>query len=75
MTQTAEKMKPKLAELTIHDRAELAPFLIGSLDEEADLEAETAWEAEVTRRVAEIKGGSTIGLPAEEVFKSIRKKR
>ena len=74
MTQPAEKLKPKLAELPIDDRAELAHFLIGSLDEGADEDAASAWQAEVSRRVAEIKSGTAVGIPAEEVFESIRKK-
>ena len=74
MTQVAEKLKHKLAELAVEDRAELAQFLIGSLDGAADAGLSTAWHAEVSRRVEEIESGSAIGLPAEDVFESIRKK-
>ncbi len=74
MTQVAEKLKHKLAELAVEDRAELAQFLIGSLDGASDAGSSTAWHAEVSRRIAEIKSGSVIGLPAEDVFESIRKK-
>jgi putative addiction module component (TIGR02574 family) len=74
MTQIAEQLKPKLAELPVEDRAELAQFLIGSLDGDADSEVSSAWHEEVSRRVAEIKSGTAIGIPAEDVFESIRKK-
>ncbi len=74
MTKIAEQLKPKLAELPVEDRAELAQFLIGSLDAEADTEVSTVWHEEVSRRVAEIKAGKAVGIPVEQVFESIRTK-
>jgi putative addiction module component (TIGR02574 family) len=74
MTQVAEKLKTQLAELQSADRAELAQFLIGSLDNDADSEASSMWKVEISRRVAEIKSGKAIGISADEVFELIRQK-
>jgi putative addiction module component (TIGR02574 family) len=55
-------------------RAELASFLIYSLDADADRDAERAWDAELQRRGEEIKSGRVKGESAERVFKRLRKK-
>ena len=46
MTEIAEKLKSQLSQLSIQERAELAHFLIHSLDEGVDADAEAAWDAE-----------------------------
>ncbi|MBW4469747.1 MAG: addiction module protein [Stenomitos rutilans HA7619-LM2] len=48
MTETAEKLKLELAQLSMEERAELAYFLIYSLDEESNYEVESAWNIELT---------------------------
>lgn len=71
MTLAAEQLKPQLANLPEGDRAELASFLLESLhDQEA---AESAWDAELERRLKEIESGAVVGIPAEEVFAELRK--
>jgi putative addiction module component (TIGR02574 family) len=72
MAETLEHLKQELGTLTAQERAELAHFLISSLDEEADPEAEAAWEAELARRVSEIKSGKVSGKPAAQVFGELR---
>ena len=72
MTETTERLKTQLSQLTIQERAELAHFLIHSLDEGVD--AEAAWEAELVRRMDEIRSGKAIGEPADKVFTELRKK-
>jgi putative addiction module component (TIGR02574 family) len=74
MTQTAEKLKAELVVLPVADRAELAHFLIRTLDEEEDPEVEAAWDAELARRGAEIKSDTAEWRPAEEVFARLREK-
>jgi putative addiction module component (TIGR02574 family) len=74
MTEVAEKMKSTLALLSAQDRAELAYFLIHSLDEEEDPNWEAAWTAELARRAEEIKSGKAEGEPAEQVIAELRKK-
>ncbi len=74
MTETAEKLKFELSHLSLRERAELASFLILSLDEEVDVDAEAAWDAELTQRMEEIKSGEAVGEPADKVFTELRAK-
>lgn len=74
MTETAEKLKSELSQLSRQERAELAHFLIHSLDEEVDEDAEAAWDAELAQRMEELKSGKAIGEPADKVFAELRAK-
>ena len=74
MTETAEKIKSELSRLSLQERAELAHFLIHSLDEEVNADAEAAWDAELAQRLDEIKSGKAVGEPADKVFAEIREK-
>jgi putative addiction module component (TIGR02574 family) len=74
MTETAEKLKSELSQLSLQERAELAHFLICSLDEEVDADAEAAWDAELAQRIDEIKGGKAVGESADTVFAELRAK-
>ena len=57
MSVVVERLKSELTKLPPADRADLAFFLIDSLDETEEPDAESAWEAEIVRRVNEIHGG------------------
>jgi putative addiction module component (TIGR02574 family) len=46
----------------VQERAELAYYLLHSLDETVDAEADAAWDAELKERMEEIKSGSATGL-------------
>ncbi|MBI2496608.1 MAG: addiction module protein [Opitutae bacterium] len=74
MTALAEKLKPQLTALPPGDRAELAHYLLSSLDGPADPGAEQAWEAELARRAAEIRAGRAEGRPAAEAFAELRQR-
>ena len=74
MSAAAEKIRGELVTLSPEERAELAHFLISSLDGAADADAEQAWDAELSRRAEEIRSGTATGLPAEEVFAELRAK-
>lgn len=74
MNEATEKLKATLRGLAPHERAELAHFLIHSLDEETDSDAETAWETELNARTAEIVHGTTVGEPAATMFAELRAK-
>lgn len=74
MTEIAEKLKIELARLSLQDRAELAHFLIRSLDEEMDDDAESAWDGELTRRMQEINQGTASAELANNVFIKLREK-
>lgn len=74
MSDDAEELKSKLALLPARDRAELASFLIDSLDEETDPDWEAAWNRELSRREAEINCGQATSEPAARVFTELREK-
>ena len=64
----------ELAGLDDADRAELARFLIQSLNEGSDSDAKAAWDAERARRAEEIRSGRVSERPAEKVFSELRAK-
>lgn len=74
MTETAEKLKLELAQLSIEDRAELAYFLIRSLENESDGDSESAWESELTQRMESIEDGTVVGESASRVISDLRAK-
>lgn len=74
MTETVERLKAELSALSQRERAELAHFLIQSLDQEEEPETEEAWAMELARREEEICSGRAIGIPAEQVHAELRKK-
>ena len=73
MTETVEQLKSKVGSLTVPERADLAYFLLTSLEPE-EQGAEAAWRIEIARRVAEILSGRAIGRPAEEVLTELRER-
>jgi len=74
MTAIAKKICAKALQLSESDRAELAYTLILSLDSESDADAESAWGAELTRRLEEIESGKAAGVPVGEMFAAIKEK-
>jgi putative addiction module component (TIGR02574 family) len=74
MTETAEKLKTELSQLSTKERAELAYFLIHSLDEGSDYDVENAWDVELTRRMQEIDSGTASGKPSNQLFAELKEK-
>jgi putative addiction module component (TIGR02574 family) len=71
MGETAENLR---LELSIQERAEIASFLIHSLDENVDQDIESAWDAEFAQRTQEINSGNVSGEPSDQVFAELRQK-
>lgn len=69
-----EGLKSQMATLSATQRAELALFLIRSLDAVEDADTEQAWQTELDRRCEEIRAGTVQGIPAEAVFAELRRK-
>jgi putative addiction module component (TIGR02574 family) len=70
-----EDLKAELAGLTEQERAELAHFLIDTLDNaKAEGDIEAAWDAGLTRRADEIQRGTAVGKPSDQVFAELRQK-
>jgi len=77
MAVALEKLKAELAGLAERERADLAHFLLNSLDDasaEADADVEAAWDTELARRADEIEHGTAVGKPANQVFAELRAK-
>jgi putative addiction module component (TIGR02574 family) len=77
MANAIEELKAELAGLTEEERAELAHFLLNSLDgagDDANADVEAAWDAELARRADEIQWGAAVGKPADQVFAELREK-
>ena len=74
MTEAVESLKSQISHLSSQERAELAYFLIHSLDDGVDADAESAWDAELARRMAEITSGEAVGEPADTVLAELRQK-
>ena len=72
MTEIAERLRTELAVLDSEDRADLAYFLLQSLDAEVDLNVEVAWDAELDRRIADIESGNVKGITCDEVLSELR---
>lgn len=75
MSSLLQEVAKKAYNLSPDERAELAHDLIVSLDDiKEDNQLEMAWDAEIERRVKEIKSGKAKGRPAEEILSEIRAK-
>jgi putative addiction module component (TIGR02574 family) len=72
MAETIEQLKMQLERLPRQERAELAHFLLCSLEQDTDADADAAWEVELARRVADIQSGKVVGIPAAQVFAELR---
>jgi putative addiction module component (TIGR02574 family) len=71
MISTLQDLKTAAASLPVTDRAELAEFLLRSLDDGQDADARTEWLALAERRMADVKAGKIVGIPADEVLRSL----
>jgi putative addiction module component (TIGR02574 family) len=74
MSAITEVLKDRFSHLDVDERAELAAYLIRTLDDETDeAGVEAAWEAELARRSSEIERSEVEGIPAEELFAKLRR--
>ena len=74
MTKVAERIKSELATLSAKERAELAYFLLHSLDDKEDADSEAAWDAELARRESDVKSGNVVCEPVDKVMLELREK-
>ncbi|MBO3457638.1 addiction module protein [Aetokthonos hydrillicola Thurmond2011] len=74
MSETAKKLKLQLSQLSAQERAEIAHFLILSLDEDFDHDVEAAWDRELNKRLEDIHSGKANGEPSNQVFSELRAK-
>ena len=67
MTQQALNLLQKALALSEEERAELASSLIDSLDATVDEDAQSAWDQELAKRIADLDSGKAKTIPWEEV--------
>lgn len=67
MSEEVATIMAQLDGLSPEGRAELAYQLLLSLEPD-EPGAREAWDEELARRVARIKSGGAVGVPADEVF-------
>jgi putative addiction module component (TIGR02574 family) len=73
MTEAVERLKTQVSTLSTAERADLAYFLLTSLEPEEE-GVEDAWRKEIARRVTEIRSGQAVGRPVEEVLAELRER-
>ena len=73
MPTLVEELSARAKTLPVEDRARLVEELLDSLQGESDTEAESAWDREIERRVAEIESGAVKLISAEEVHTEARR--
>jgi putative addiction module component (TIGR02574 family) len=71
MTEAVEQLKSQVRGLSVPERADLAHFLLSSLEPEEE-GVQDAWRAEIDRRVTEIQNGTAVGRSADEVLAELR---
>ncbi|RJP59651.1 MAG: addiction module component [Deltaproteobacteria bacterium] len=69
-----EEVSTKAMALPAGSRAELAEILIQSLEEKEDEEVKSAWLAEICRRDQEIRAGTSVTKPSDQVLREAREK-
>ncbi len=75
MDVTIDRLKSELSALPSDQRAEIAEFLLGSLDEgEDDPGVEDAGDEEAARRVEAMLRDDPVCIPADTLFAAIRVK-
>ena len=58
--------------MDLKDRAVLAKWIVGSLDDLSGTEIETLWAEEAERRLDEVEQGLVTEIPAKEVLRRAR---
>ena len=71
MSPTLDEIKAKLSGLPAPERAELVHYLLHPL-EPAEERAAEEWLALAERRMADVRAGRVVGIPAEQVLENLR---
>jgi putative addiction module component (TIGR02574 family) len=71
MSLTLQNLKAASSALSAAERAELVRFLLHSLEECSEPDAKAEWLALVEKRMAEVRSGKVVGIPAEKVISSL----
>lgn len=72
MTDNVAQIISRIDAFSNKERAELAYAFVCSLEPENEEGVQEAWDAELSRRVTEIRDGKVTGKPAEQLFAELR---
>lgn len=75
MSLTLQALKTASADLTDDERAELAQFLLQSLEEYDEEGTRAEWLALADKRMGEVRAGKVVGIPADEVIQNLLEPR
>jgi putative addiction module component (TIGR02574 family) len=73
MTDPVVELSQRAKALAPEDRARLADELLASLEGDLDPLVDTAWDAELMKRMAELEIGAVKLLPTDDVFARVRR--
>lgn len=71
MTEKAKKLLEEALKLPVEARADLAGYLINSLDDKIEAGAEEAWATEIAKRIEDIESGRVKSIPWSEARRAI----
>jgi putative addiction module component (TIGR02574 family) len=71
MSPNLQELKDAASGLPPRERADLAQFLLRSLDEEDEQAVRAEWLALAEQRMADVRAGKVVGVPADQVLKSL----
>lgn len=74
MSTALEEITEKALRLSPQDRLALANRLLSEGPDD-DAEIEAAWEEEILARINAIDNGAAVGVPFEEVIRTVRDRR
>jgi putative addiction module component (TIGR02574 family) len=67
MATDAQRIVEQALKMPVRDRAEIVQRLLESLDQQVDIDVESAWQSEIEGRVSELDSGRISCIPWEEV--------
>jgi putative addiction module component (TIGR02574 family) len=75
MKPNLQELKDGAAALSPGEQAELIQFLLRSLDEPDENLVRAEWLAAAAQRMAEVRAGKVVGVPAQELLKTLLEPR
>jgi len=72
MSPTLQDLKNAASGLPATERAELAQYLLSSLDHQVEETARAEWLTLAEQRMAEARAGKVVGISAEEVLRNLK---
>ena len=72
MSISVESIEAQAMKLSPDERADLADRLWLSVHEQEQEQIDTAWDAEIERRIAQLEAGQVEGVPWETVITDLR---